>query len=389
LLYPSEDFVLDAIPNHSDALYDFMVTAVSLLRWWRTPLWLLQLGTGAKSFVDNPILGSRRLNGAGLHVLRIRAAHGLARWRRRRLARRVPAELRAQFDRDGFIVVRDVLPPEAFRKVRQTLMELDLESREQQQGDTITGRVPVGPEILQSEPGLGELLRSSTWSGALAYVASTRSKPLYYLQTIVGGVLPGMPDPQIELHADTFHPSMKAWLFLTDVGEDDRPLTYVAGSHRIDPARIEWERRKSIEVLSTGDRLSQRGSLRISVEDLKGLGLPSPTRFCVPANTLVVADTCGFHARAHSQKRSLRIELWAYSRCSPFLPWTGGGLLSWGPIADRRMQWIASILDQLDQRGWRKQHWQKVGRRRLTNLVRDFRRDHGSISVPSPADADA
>ena len=30
-----------------------------LLKWWRAPFWLLALATGAKSFADNPILGSR------------------------------------------------------------------------------------------------------------------------------------------------------------------------------------------------------------------------------------------------------------------------------------------------------------------------------------------
>ena len=255
-------------------------------------------------------------------------------------------------------------------------MDLQVERREQQQGDTITGRIPICPRLLRSVPGLARLLNSSTWSSALAYVGSTRSKPLYYLQTIAGGVVEGPPDPQLQLHADTFHPSMKAWLFLTDVGEDDRPLTYVAGSHRLTPARMVWEKRKSMEVLTSGDRLSQRGSLRISAGELGTLGLPAPTRFCVPANTLVIADTSGFHARADSHRPSLRIELWAYSRPSPFMPWLGGGPLSWGPIAARRMHWLASMLDQLDRRGWMKQHWCRAGSERLFEMVDGFNRKY-------------
>ena len=54
--------------------------------WWRAPLWLLALATGAKSFVDNPILGSSALNRRGLHVARLKLAHRLAWARRRRLA---------------------------------------------------------------------------------------------------------------------------------------------------------------------------------------------------------------------------------------------------------------------------------------------------------------
>lgn len=114
-------------------------------------------------------------------------------------------------------------------------------------------------------------------------------------------------------------------------------------------------------MLEEGDRLSERGSFRIPVEDLPALGLPPPTRFAVPANTLVVIDTYGFHARADSHRRTKRVELWAFSRRSPFLPWVGGGLLSLGTLADRRAGWIHSLIDWADHRGWRKQHWAPEG----------------------------
>ena len=61
------------------------------------PLWVAQLATGAKSFVDNPILGSERLNRAGLHTLRVRLAHGMAGLRRRHRRRREQAGHRAGY----------------------------------------------------------------------------------------------------------------------------------------------------------------------------------------------------------------------------------------------------------------------------------------------------
>src|SRR5688572_11730753 len=311
-----------------------------ILRWWRLPFWTLALFTGAKSFADNPIIGSRRLNRAGLHVWRVKAAHALARSRRRRLARLLPAELREQFDRDGFIVIRDFLPPDAFAELQSELLNTELPCRVHQQGDTLTRRYTVDPELRARFPHLDRLLDSAAWKGVMSYVASTRSQPLYYIQSILGGAAEGPPDPQLQLHADTFHPSMKAWLFLTDVQEDGRPLTYVAGSHRTSRERLAWEQRRSVSVLDEADRLSQRGSLRIAAEELPALALPQPTRFAVPANTLVVIDTFGFHARADSDRPTKRIELWAFSRRTPFLPWTGGDLLSLPPFADRRADWI-------------------------------------------------
>lgn len=330
------------------------------LRWWRAPLWAIAVLTGAKSFLDNPVIGSKSLNEAGLHVWRLRTAHRLAAWRRACLSHRVSKRHKAAFDRDGFVVVPDVLRNNQLDELKSALAAAELECRSHQQGDTITTRLAVGPELLQRVPALAQLLNMPWWTGLMAYVASTRAKPLYYIQAIAGGVADGPADPQLELHCDTFQPSLKAWLFLTDVAEDGRPLTYVAGSHRLTPERIAWEKNKSIEI-ERADRLSQRGSLRVRPEELRGLGLPQPTHFVVPANTLVVADTCGFHARATSDRPSLRIELWAYSRRSPFLPWTGLDLLSWRPLAIRRAEWLAGIVDWLDQRGWKKQQWRRAG----------------------------
>lgn len=339
-----------------------------ILRWWRAPVWFAALFTGAKSFADNPLLGSPFLNRLGLHVFRVRAAHAVTGFRRRRLAHLVPQQLRKDFNRDGFVVIRDVLPEADFRCLQQALLGSEFECREQQQGDTITRRVPFGPDLARRFPELGLLLRSSKWNDLIAYAAGTRSRPLYYIQTVCGGVADGPPDPQLQLHSDTFHPSLKAWLFLTSVEEDGRPLTYVAGSHRLSAERIEWERRKSIEVMQASDRLSQRGSFRVSNDELRELGLPAPTKFCVPSNTLVVIDTCGIHARASSERESVRVELWGYSRRNPFLPWTGGGLWSWPALADRRAQWLHEITDWLDSKGLHKQHWKPAGRRRPIDI---------------------
>ena len=339
------------------------VTARHLLRWWRAPLWLLELATGAKSFADNPILGSQALNRHGLHVARLKLAHRLAWSRRRRLAAAVPSEWRERFDRDGFVELRDFLPTDVFARLQQALLTSELEARQHQQGDTITRRVAIGPELLRTVPELRAMLAKFRLKALLAYVASTRAEPLYYVQTIVTRHADGPPDPQLELHADTFHPSLKAWLFLTDVTDDQGPLTYVAGSHRLTPERIAWERARSISVKDS-DHLSQRGSFRVSPAELQTLGLSHPTRFAVPANTLVVIDTCGFHARGSSDRPTVRAEIWGFVRRTPFLPWTGLDLLSSKPFAARRAGWLNQINDRLDRAGFKKQHWQPAGRRR-------------------------
>jgi len=332
----------------------------SPLRWLALPWWAAQLLTGAKSFQDNPLIGSRRLNALGLHRMRVRLAHWLAARRRARLAHRLSDADRAHFAGHGYVCVPDFLPADDFAALRKAMLERASPAREMVQGDAITRRIAIDADMLRDIPALRALLRQPRWAALMRYVASFDIEPLYYIQTILTRQDQAAPDPQTHLHADTFHPTMKAWYFLSDVAEEDGPLTYVPGSHRPTPERLEWEQEKALMAPRNVDRLSARGSMRIMPEELPRLGLPEPVRFSVPANTLVVADTCGFHARGASSRPSMRIELWAYSRRNPFLPWLGWDILSLPGIAERRVGMLWMLRDRL--RRWVGQPWAYKGR---------------------------
>jgi len=336
-----------------------MVTA---LRYLLAPWWALQLATDAKSFRDNPLIGSRRLNAWGLHVKRVIAADRMAHWRRRRLAHLVTAEQRAAFARDGFVMVPNFLADDAFAALRAQVMAHPGAAREMVQGDTITRRIALDPAALRAMPAARALLRDKGWRGLIRYVGSYDTEPLVYIQSILTQRRDAPPDPQTKLHADTFHPTVKAWLFLTDVAEDEGPFVYVRGSHRRDAARLAWERKRSLEARDGPDFLSGRGSLRIDQRELAALGLPEPTLFAVKANTLVVADTSGFHARGPSLRPSTRVEIWAYGRRNPFLPWTGLDLTGIPGLAERRVSLHWRWRDRLQR--WIGQPWADVGRKR-------------------------
>lgn len=329
------------------------------VRYLLAPLWLARLATGAKSFRDNPIIGSRRLNARGLHAARVRGAAAMADMRRRRLARLVDPADRAAFDRDGFVEKRDFLPAETFARLRDAIFSYRGPAREMVQGDTSTRRIALDPRALDALPEARALLADPVWRGLIRYAGSFDQEPLSYIQTIFSQVREGPPDPQTHLHADTFHATVKAWLFLTDVAEDEGAFCYVPGSHRPTPERLEWERAMSIRAPDEVDRLSGRGSFRITREELPALKLPEPRLFAVPANTLVVADTHGFHARGPSARLSTRIEIWAYGRRNPFLPWAGLDPLSIPGIAERRVPWLWSARDRLKR--FTGQPWRPVG----------------------------
>jgi hypothetical protein len=327
----------------------------------KAPFWALALATGAKSFRDNPLIGSPALNRRGLHARRVALAHRLAWSRRRRLAGLVSPEDRAAFDRDGFVLKSDYLSAAEFARLRDEVMRFRAPAREMVQGDTITRRIALDRPALAALPGVDRLLRRPDWRGLLRYVGSFDQEPLYYVQTILSHVRPGNPDPQTNLHADTFHPSVKAWLFLTDVAIDEGPFVYVPGSHRLTPQRLAWEQAMSVRAAEAQDKYSARGSFRITPEELGALGLPAPRAFAVPANTLVVADTVGFHARGLSTRPSTRVEIWAYGRRNPFLPWTGLDPLSLPAVAPLRVPLLWRTLDNAERLGLGRNPWRDVG----------------------------
>lgn len=327
-----------------------------------TPWWVIQLLTGAKSFVDNPFIGSARLNAWGLHTGRVALAQRMTMRRRARLSAAVAPADRAVFDRDGVVVIHDFLPLDQFAALRDQVAAFEGEARETVQGDAITRRFAVDLAAIRTIPAIRAFRSNARWQSLARYVASFNVEPLLYIQAILTQRREASPDPQTTLHADTFYPAMKAWLFLDDVSNATGPFTYVLGSHRLTPERLAWERQRSLTVRDGDCHLSARGSFRVDSRELGALCLPQPTPFAVPANTLIVADTYGFHARGLSAGRTTRIELWAYGRRNPFRPLVGFDPWSLPGIAERRitLRWrardmIASLVGQ---------PWVRAGRKR-------------------------
>jgi hypothetical protein len=216
--------------------------------------------------------------------------------------------------------------------------------------------------MLGAIPGLRGLLARKDIVALLHYVASYRTTPLHYVQTIVSKIECPDQDPQEALHADSFHSSLKSWLFLNKVSLEQGPFVYVPGSHRFDERRLAWEHQRSLADPTAIDRLSARGSPRVGQADLEAMGLPPARAVTVEENTLVVADTVGFHARGPSAAGGERVEIWSYSRRNPFYPWLGGDMLSLPGIAERRVGAVWGFRDRTER--WIGQPWKPVGRRK-------------------------
>lgn len=294
-----------------------------LTKLLKAPIWILALVTPAKSFRDNPVIGSRILNALGLHIVRILLARALVWLRWLLLAPTVGKRIRQSLHRDGFVVIENFISPEAVADIRQEIKDHQGETRQMIQGDTATQRFLLDADNLARKPALSNTINGKSFKRALRYVAASLNPPLLYIQRIRNGIQGKRPDPQKNMHADTFHPTMKAWLFLEDVTQDKGPFTYVRGSNRMTWKRLKWEYTRSLTARKNPDGYSEKGSFRATDEDLAQMGLPAPEGITAKAGTLVIADTNGFHGRGQAKEGQSRLEIWAYSRPTPFNPLPG------------------------------------------------------------------
>jgi hypothetical protein len=95
----------------------------------------------------------------------------------------------------------------------------------------------------------------------------------------------------------------------------------------------------------------------IAPDKLSELGLPPPREISAPANTLVVADTFGFHARGASAAATSRVEIWAFGRRNPFLPWAGLDPWSVASLGLRKPSLYWKSVDLLEAMGLGRQRW--------------------------------
>ncbi|WP_203423457.1 phytanoyl-CoA dioxygenase family protein [Sinorhizobium sp. BG8] len=329
-----------------------------------SPLYALQLASGAKSFADNPIIGSKRLNRMGLHEKRVSIAMKMADWRRKSLAGSVSADHRRQYEENGFVKIENFLSPEVFAQVQKELDTSDFDRFDMLQGSTVTRRALIDDADLESRPGFKAARNDPRIKNLLRYVSSHAGEPLLVVQVVMAlpsAVTHSGVDPQTALHSDTFQPTAKAWLFLKDVGDEDGPFSYVPGSHKVTDQRMAWERRISENSDTIENKYSARGSLRIMPDELGALGYGQPVRMVVKANTLIVADTHGFHARCPSYKTTTRIEIYGSLRRNPFLPFTGMHVASLPAIRTRMNRLIINAMGLRERLGLKGSPWKAAG----------------------------
>lgn len=324
------------------------------------PVWFFALGTQAKSFRDNPVIGSQTANRLGLHIIRVLLAHASTNFRALLLSPLMMPDYRKAFKEDGFVVIEDFLSSDNMAQIKGELSGYCGEVRQIVQGDTATQRILMDEDTCALMPATGKITTGKKLRRYLAYTGAKASHSILYVQRIHNGARSGKADPQKNMHSDTFHPTMKAWLFLEDVPEEKGPFTYVKGSSKLTWKRLKWEYKRSINAAYMNDKYSEKGSLRAGPEDLAEMGLPAPKGITAKAGTLVIANTNGFHGRGKAKEGASRLELWAYSRHNPFSPWPGLPLDFILKIKHKAMHWNWRRLDARAAKMNSRASWHKI-----------------------------
>jgi hypothetical protein len=271
---------------------------------------LLRMASADK-LVPSPLL-----NRAGAQVVRMVAAHALHRVARRRAPKQLE-QWCATLDAEGLLVIPDFLSKESFLDLRARARRLvDDESigrKTHRHGSSRVDHVEVLKLPQAEQKGLeryvqdGRIVGLVSWAERRTLAATER---FAVIERVRFGVT-GEDDPETDLHSDIFFPTHKLWLYLGDVTGGTGPLVYVPKSHRLSLPRIRWEYRNSI---GNGEL-----SRRISLDELSDLNLRETTLTC-PANTLVVANTCGYHRRTAAVAGAERLAFHMSFRFNPFLP---------------------------------------------------------------------
>ena len=266
---------------------------------------LLRVPTAAK------VVDSALLNRLGVQVLRAAVAHRIHDAREVPLRGAASDAQLATLDDEGVLAIEGFLPASTFAAVREAGLELlaQPEPTVHRHGRNRVLQHKVGADagaldLLFDHPVVRDLF---DW-GERVKVDFARG--LRAVEELRQGEEAG-GDPETELHSDIFFPTHKAWLYLDDVTRASAPFVYVKGSHKMPVARLSYEYRDSC----SGNLRSRR----VSKAELERRDMVE-SAFEVPANTFVIANTCGYHRRLMGSPGARRRGVHMSHRRNPFLP---------------------------------------------------------------------
>lgn len=278
----------------------------------------LSLEPLTRIFTATKTVDNKLLNRLGLQSLRSVAA--------RSIHHLLPAitdaavkETIDELEREGLVILPNFLPSDLFELVRQECVAL-------------INNNPNRLDVLCAGPNTVEIAKLSNFRSselqftheffsypklkALMQAAEKRPRCDQYavrtIERLKQGPIGTQEDPETALHSDCFFNTHKVWLYLSDVRLETGPLVFVKRSHRLTLDQLYFLYQESCQ--------RNRGSRRITSDEIKRTGLAETIVTC-PKNTLVIANTLGYHRRLRGQPGQERYALHVQLRTNPFTWW--------------------------------------------------------------------
>jgi len=259
------------------------------------------------------------LNLLGLQVFRILVSHFFYNIRTMVLFPRLTEEQKI-LRKDGIIFLKNFLPDEKFESLKneyQNAKNFDGVDTEIIDGDSIWSRRKFNRAQYENLPNTNNLLSNPKLLN-LIYSAEARKVPInavwfdqmsYPEKKIKGNHKAALAEL---LHIDIFYNSHKIFYLMYDVKDEDGPLNFSPGSHRLSFKKLWFEYKKSVKFAKTGSE-----DLFANEQDKSFLGLKN-IKAIAPANTLVIMNGAGFHKRGDAVVGSKRSIIFLQFRYNPF-----------------------------------------------------------------------
>ena len=208
------------------------------------------------------------------------------------------AQISACLDRDGYYVFPTRLPEDLCRRLADFALQKPCVIREDESSKVAAGARAIyaaergAPRGVRYDFDMGDVIANADVQALICDLSILSVAQTYLGARPIADVLALWWSTAFNARpssaaAQYFHFDLdrikwlKVFVYLTDVGPENGPHTFVAGSHRSG---------------AIADRLLQRGYVRLSDEDVRS-AFPDPAfiEFCAPRGTVLMEDTRGLH----------------------------------------------------------------------------------------------
>jgi len=243
----------------------------------------------------------------GLHLLRVWLAN-LRILIGRRLILRRPGDCYTELCNKGVYVRKDVFTHEELQSLNKLIFQIE-------SGSKVIGRTFRQDGGAYYLVNLGEALHLSIPPDIVSDVSfylgvDNLSDVVLWLHGIEDDSESPIADINYIYHTDTYHHTVKGFLYVNPLREADGPFNYITGSNKLTFKRVWFEFRNSCRILGTqGFRAEDFGNVYPGSEEVTFQNL---------GNAFIVADTFGFHRRGLRSSPGKRWAVYFSARINPF-----------------------------------------------------------------------